>query len=71
MVADVPGSAPATTSHDPAAPTTGTRRGFPRRASGPPCVDRLDAALPEAHQVRLFTTSGQLAREVAWTRAWG
>nr|WP_246287081.1 GNAT family N-acetyltransferase [Schumannella luteola] len=28
----------------------------------------LAAALPDAHQVRLFRESGQLAREVAWHR---
>jgi N-acetylglutamate synthase-like GNAT family acetyltransferase len=29
----------------------------------------LAAALPETHQVRLFTETGQLDREVAWSRA--
>lgn len=35
------------------------------------CADRneLAAALPEAHQVRLFQASGQLEREVAWCRS--
>ncbi|TIH32264.1 GNAT family N-acetyltransferase [Subtercola vilae] len=31
----------------------------------------LAAALPETHQVRLFVESGQLEREVAWTRSLG
>lgn len=31
--------------------------------------DELAAALPKAHQVRLFVQSGQLEREVAWSRA--
>jgi GNAT superfamily N-acetyltransferase len=33
--------------------------------------DALAAALPDAHQVRLFRETGQLAREVAWHRALG
>jgi N-acetylglutamate synthase-like GNAT family acetyltransferase len=31
--------------------------------------NELAAALPEAHQVRLFVESGQLEREVAWSQA--
>ena len=31
--------------------------------------DELAAALPDAHQVVLFTRTGQLDREVAWSRA--
>lgn len=31
--------------------------------------DELAAVLPRAHQVRLFTATGQLEREVAWSRA--
>ncbi|MEN0083680.1 MAG: GNAT family N-acetyltransferase [Leifsonia sp.] len=31
--------------------------------------DELAAALPDAHQVRLFIESGQLDREVAWSLA--
>ncbi|WP_243076056.1 GNAT family N-acetyltransferase [Microbacterium sp. SS28] len=31
--------------------------------------DELASVLPLAHQVRLFTVSGQLEREVAWSRA--
>ncbi|TPW75676.1 GNAT family N-acetyltransferase [Schumannella soli] len=31
--------------------------------------DALAAALPDAHQVRLFRETGQLVREVAWHRA--
>lgn len=31
----------------------------------------LAAALPETHQVRLFVESGQLEREVAWSRSLG
>ncbi|MFB2556521.1 GNAT family N-acetyltransferase [Herbiconiux liangxiaofengii] len=31
----------------------------------------LAAALPEAHQVRLFVESGQLEREIAWSRPLG
>lgn len=31
--------------------------------------DELAAALPKAHQVRLFIQSGQLDREVAWSMA--
>jgi N-acetylglutamate synthase-like GNAT family acetyltransferase len=31
--------------------------------------DELAAALPDAHQVVLFAQSGQLDREVAWSRA--
>lgn len=42
------------------------RLGFERTG-----VDELVAALPEAHQVRLFARSGQLAREVAWSRPLG
>jgi len=30
--------------------------------------DALAAALPDAHQVQLFRATGQLAREVAWSR---
>jgi len=30
--------------------------------------DELAAALPGTHQVRLFTSTGQLQREVAWSR---
>ncbi|WAC53130.1 GNAT family N-acetyltransferase [Frigoribacterium sp. SL97] len=30
--------------------------------------DALAAALPDTHQVQLFRASGQLAREVAWSR---
>jgi N-acetylglutamate synthase-like GNAT family acetyltransferase len=30
--------------------------------------DALTAALPDTHQVRLFTATGQLASEVAWSR---
>ncbi|MER5391624.1 GNAT family N-acetyltransferase [Saccharopolyspora sp. NPDC002686] len=30
--------------------------------------DELAAVLPDAHQVRLFVESGQLQREVAWSR---
>jgi len=30
--------------------------------------NELAAALPTAHQVRLFVKSGQLEREVAWSR---
>jgi N-acetylglutamate synthase-like GNAT family acetyltransferase len=30
--------------------------------------DELAAALPDAHQVRLFRETGQLGREVAWAR---
>jgi N-acetylglutamate synthase-like GNAT family acetyltransferase len=30
--------------------------------------DALVEALPDAHQVRLFTRTGQLEREVAWSR---
>ncbi|WP_344756491.1 GNAT family N-acetyltransferase [Gryllotalpicola koreensis] len=33
--------------------------------------DELAAALPDAHQVRLFVESGQLEREVAWSRTLG
>lgn len=33
--------------------------------------NELAAALPGAHQVRLFVESGQLEREVAWSRALG
>jgi N-acetylglutamate synthase-like GNAT family acetyltransferase len=29
---------------------------------------QLAAALPDTHQVQLFTQSGQLAREIAWSR---
>ena len=38
--------------------------GFARAAR-----DELAAALPDAHQVVLFAQTGQLAREVAWSRA--
>lgn len=31
----------------------------------------LAAAMPDAHQVRLFTRTGQLDGEVAWTRSLG
>ncbi|MCP2263082.1 GNAT family N-acetyltransferase [Promicromonospora thailandica] len=31
-------------------------------------TDALAAALPDAHQVRLFRATGQLEREVAWRR---
>lgn len=31
--------------------------------------DALVEALPDAHQVRLFTRTGQLEREVAWSRS--
>ena len=31
-------------------------------------TDALAAALPDAHQVRLFRSTGQLSREVAWRR---
>ncbi|HEY3506571.1 MAG TPA: hypothetical protein VGN37_27760 [Actinocatenispora sp.] len=30
--------------------------------------DRLARALADTHQVRLFARTGQLAREVAWSR---
>ncbi|WP_246093137.1 GNAT family N-acetyltransferase [Subtercola boreus] len=30
--------------------------------------DALAAALPDTHQVRLFASTGQLAREAAWSR---
>jgi hypothetical protein len=30
--------------------------------------DELAQALPHAHQVRLFVKTGQLQREVAWSR---
>jgi N-acetylglutamate synthase-like GNAT family acetyltransferase len=30
--------------------------------------DDLAAALPSTHQVRLFTRTGQLAREIAWSK---
>jgi N-acetylglutamate synthase-like GNAT family acetyltransferase len=33
--------------------------------------DELAAALPDAHQVRLFIETGQLGREVAWSCALG
>jgi N-acetylglutamate synthase-like GNAT family acetyltransferase len=33
--------------------------------------NELAAALPEAHQVRLFVETGQLEREVAWSRTLG
>ena len=33
--------------------------------------NELAAALPEAHQVRLFVESGQLEREVAWSQPLG
>ncbi|MFT2707593.1 GNAT family N-acetyltransferase [Clavibacter zhangzhiyongii] len=33
--------------------------------------DALAAALPEAHQIVAFRASGQLAREVAWSRVLG
>jgi N-acetylglutamate synthase-like GNAT family acetyltransferase len=35
---------------------------------GPTTKDALAAALPDAHQVRLFRSTGQLDREVAWQR---
>jgi GNAT superfamily N-acetyltransferase len=31
--------------------------------------DDLARALPDTHQVRLFTTTGQLGREIAWSRS--
>lgn len=31
--------------------------------------DELARVLPQTHQVRLFVESGQLGREVAWSRA--
>jgi GNAT superfamily N-acetyltransferase len=31
--------------------------------------DELAIVLPQAHQVRLFVASGQLEREIAWSRA--
>jgi N-acetylglutamate synthase-like GNAT family acetyltransferase len=31
--------------------------------------NELTSVLPDAHQVRLFTETGQLEREVAWSRA--
>lgn len=34
----------------------------------PDDLDDLAAALPAAHQVRLFRSTGQLDREVAWHR---
>ncbi|MDA3806252.1 hypothetical protein [Clavibacter sp. CT19] len=34
-------------------------------------LDGLAAALPDARQVVAFRASGQLAREVAWSRALG
>lgn len=49
---------------------------FSRRSGGfwqklgfePTTTDALAAALPDAHQVRLFRSTGQLDREVAWRR---
>jgi N-acetylglutamate synthase-like GNAT family acetyltransferase len=32
---------------------------------------KLAAALPESHQVRLFVETGQLEREIAWSRSLG
>ncbi len=49
---------------------------FSRRSGGfwqklgfePTTTDSLATALPDAHQVQLFRSTGQLDREVAWRR---
>ncbi|WP_327437450.1 MULTISPECIES: GNAT family N-acetyltransferase [unclassified Rathayibacter] len=71
------GSRLATHALEAAAASGATRAWLFSRRSGPfwqklgfEAADReaLAAALPDAHQVRLFRATGQLDREVAWSR---